>query len=722
MKNGWIISGFVSVCFCVFANTHYVSPTGSNTAPYTSWGTAANRIQAAIDEASPGDTVLVGGGLYDHGYTTTPGYSSLNRVVITKNITVRSSDGWAATQINGKAIGLPKELEEVRCVFMTTGLLQGFTLTNGFARTGSGDLVYDQSGGGVFASGDAQIEDCVLVGNVALNDGGGSRGGSFNNCSFVGNSATNYGGGASHGTFIDCSFRGNSADFGGGASQSTLMDCDLTENQAAQRGGGVYYGSLSNCTFFRNHSEWLGGGASFATLVDCTLTENSAKNYGGGSERGELMRCHLTRNSAINNGGGGSIDDVLTECVLSENSATNGSGGGSYQGILTNCLLTGNSALYNGGGLYFGTLQDCSLENNQAALGGGSHSSDATHCTYAGNIADVRGGATEGGSLTDCTLIDNSAPNGGGVCDSRLNRCVLAANSANYNGGGAYHSSSDCSLTNCLLIGNSARWGGGTYNSELNHCTVKGNRATIDGGGCNRGTLRNSIITGNFADGDGNNLYDNTLYFSCTPDLTYATNVESTITNDPCFSDALFHLRSDSPCIDRANSAASITNDLDGVYRPLKGRASGNVLSDMGAYEYASNEVDSDGDGLSDAEEVNDIGADPKQVDTDGDGRADGVEVETGFSPIYDEAAAIEQGEANVSNNPTAYNLYTSNSIQDLNLGLLMLQAESNTMHLALQLKQTTNLTTGSWSDVGVPVNWEAPVEQGKSFFRVHGE
>jgi hypothetical protein len=57
----------ISVLFAVSlsqADTHYVSHSGSNTPPYTSWETAADSIMKAMDAADPGDTVMVGAGDY----------------------------------------------------------------------------------------------------------------------------------------------------------------------------------------------------------------------------------------------------------------------------------------------------------------------------------------------------------------------------------------------------------------------------------------------------------------------------------------------------------------------------------------------------------------------------------------------------------------------------------------------------------------------------------
>jgi hypothetical protein len=51
------------------ADYHYASHTGSNEYPYTSWATAADSIQKAIDAASPHDTVYVGSGEYHEQVT-----------------------------------------------------------------------------------------------------------------------------------------------------------------------------------------------------------------------------------------------------------------------------------------------------------------------------------------------------------------------------------------------------------------------------------------------------------------------------------------------------------------------------------------------------------------------------------------------------------------------------------------------------------------------------
>ena len=129
----------------LFADTHYVSKTGANISPFISLENAANIIQYAVDVASVGDTVLVNDGVYDSGGGINPGYSCSNRVVITNDITVKSLNGLKKTTILGKG---PLGSTAVRGVYMSAGILEGFTVSNGHTRT-SGTWIYDESGGGV---------------------------------------------------------------------------------------------------------------------------------------------------------------------------------------------------------------------------------------------------------------------------------------------------------------------------------------------------------------------------------------------------------------------------------------------------------------------------------------------------------------------------------------------------------------------------------------------
>lgn len=694
----------VTLAQAEFYRTLYVDKDGSNTAPYDSLSTAATEIQTAVDEANIGDTVIVynNGTPYHYGYTATPGYTAPNRVVITKNITVRSQSGFASTVISGTPLISALDQTKVRCVYMTAGTLKGFIIEKGTAKTDPGNTTYDQSGGGVLLLGTARLENCIVRNCTAINDGGGTYGeGTLLNCIISDNAATNYGGGSYLGTFTDCTLSGNSATNGGGSYQGEFINCTFTGNTAFSAGGGSGLGVFFECSFTSNSANY-GGGSRYGSFSKCIFIGNTA-NSGGGCAQSTLTNCTLTGNIATSSGGG-SYSSTLIDCSLANNSASDG--GGNYGGTMTDCLLTGNSASHNGGGTRLGTLLRCTLTENSAV---------------------TQGGGTDGGTLTECSILDNTSDNNaGGCCNATLNRCIVSGNSAYGKGGGIYGYSTGSSATNSIFVGNSAIWGGGTYGDVVLHnCTIKGNSAINDGGGCYKGKIYNSIIVNNLADtngdglGSGDDLFDMTNVLNCCTPILAAG--QSGITNAPKFADFQLHLRADSPCIDTGVQQGPIGPDFDGIFRPLDGTGDGSASIDMGAYEFASPLADTDGDGLNDAQEV-ELGADITNTDTDGDGRSDGAEVAQGLSPTYNEAPAITMGEENVLNDPAAHDLYTTNSIQDLNMGLLMLQNSNGTMNLSMQLQTTSDIASGTWSNAGDAVEWQHPADANKAFFRIRSE
>ena len=239
----------------VRAATNYVSLSGSHTAPYTNWVTAATNIQDAVNVATnAGDVVLVTNGTY---------FLS-SEITVENAITVESVNGRDVTIVDGQNTTRCFNLGSAACT------ISGFSIINGKAE-GAGSENY---GGGIY---------CAVNPSPVIT-----------NCTFSGNSA-DYGGGSFLGTLNNCTFTSNSANSGGGCSAGTLNNCLLSGN-SANSGGGSYGGTLNNCTFTSNSAK-SGGGSDEGTLNHCTITGNSA-NYGGGCSGSIMNNCIVYFNTA----------------------------------------------------------------------------------------------------------------------------------------------------------------------------------------------------------------------------------------------------------------------------------------------------------------------------------------------------------------------------------------------------------------------------------------
>jgi hypothetical protein len=284
-----LVAAVLAPC-ALSATTRYVGPAG------TPGGSYYTSIQAAVDASSAGDTVVVSNGVYASGARVTPGYASSNRVVITKAIHVRSAGGPAGTVIMGQG---PFGSNAVRCVRMTAGTLEGFTLSNGYTRLGGqGDWDHDRCGGGINAfGGTAVVVNCILSGNRADRGGGGANYGIFSNCIFYGNAADS-GGGARYGTLHRCTLVGNTADSGGGAGNGIADCCLFFSNRVTTSGGGTSWTDVRSSLYRWNRANSAGGGAGGGTLYNCTLVDNWAAGAGGGVDWSTMFNCIVWSNVA----------------------------------------------------------------------------------------------------------------------------------------------------------------------------------------------------------------------------------------------------------------------------------------------------------------------------------------------------------------------------------------------------------------------------------------
>lgn len=277
-----------------FPKTNYVSTTGNHIYPFNSWANAATNIQAAVDAALPNDIVLVTNGIYNIGNSVAPGYLSKNRVVITNNITLKSLNGPENTAIVGKE---PNGINAIRCVYISSGTLDGFTISNGHTRTSDSDN--EKSGGGIYAfDGSSIITNCIIADNASDSAGGGIYYGAVYNCVVTNNSTGYEGGGMAFGNIHNSIICKNSAVVGGGTGGSAVYNCIISDNTASSYGGGAVNGGIFNSLIVGNYSPFAGA-VYQAPVNSCTIISNSADNSGGGIAFSTAANCIIWGNSSI---------------------------------------------------------------------------------------------------------------------------------------------------------------------------------------------------------------------------------------------------------------------------------------------------------------------------------------------------------------------------------------------------------------------------------------
>jgi PKD repeat protein len=321
----------------------YVAPDGNDANDGSDWANAKATIQAGVDaQGYEGAVVWITNGVY---------YPS-SEIWIDKDIEVRSVNGPEVTIVDGSGSNRCFNLQQSACV------LDGFTITNGY---------YELDGGGMHANSlDPVLTNCVIIGNVAGDDGGGVVKGTLYDCVVSNNISGNRGGGAYLSSCYDSVISGNwSSDYGGGLYDCTATDSTISGNYSDRSGGGMKFGTAYACVLSENTALETGGGMQGSTLYDCFVSGNQTLLYGGGGVQGSsarVHRCVISGNYAITVGGGAASAAQLFNCLIMDNEAAN-SGGGINDCKAVNCTIMGNRSS-DGGGVSFGTASARTVNNS----------------------------------------------------------------------------------------------------------------------------------------------------------------------------------------------------------------------------------------------------------------------------------------------------------------------------------------------------------------------
>ena len=509
-----IITILFSLFVCVLNATTINIPTDYST------------IQAGINAATNGDTVLVQIGTYIENIN----FNGKNITVASQYLTTQDTSYISQTVIDGNSSGSVVTFESGED---STAIIIGFTLNNGRSRKG---------GGIECSSSSPSLENVTITSNSASWEGGGmycySSSPSLENVTITGNSASTYGAG------MYCS-----------SSSPSLENVTITGNSAGWDGGGIYcehsFPSLENVTITSNNASYSGGGIycsssspSFNATNRCNIYSNTIENM-----RGFGVDIYTTYNFGIID----VIVDTFTVMTPTDYYATPIDG---YTFDILNSINGNliNSDVYvsvNGDDYNTGTSADEPFRTINHALS--MIYSDSANINTIHIEPGIYSETTNGemfpinwsnyvnlsGSNQEYTILD--ANNMSGVMEFNYITHAIIENITitngqgsgsypNFTGGGITFIDSSPSLENVTITGNSAGWGGGgiycyvNSSPSLENVTITCNSASSYGGGIycyvnSSPSLENVTITGNSAS-NGGGIY---CYNNSSPSLENVT-------------------------------------------------------------------------------------------------------------------------------------------------------------------------------------------------------
>ncbi len=301
----WLSAAVAALLFLLLAT----APTGLTAASNIRVPSDQPTIQAAIDSAVDGDTVLVAPGTY---------YEKID--FNGKAITVASEQGPAVTIIDANRAGSVVAFDSSEG---PASVLNGFTLQNGF---GYAQNFYNGGGISIFFS-SPTVTDNIIINNSACGGGGGI--GIISGSPVI------------QGNLIANNHQSGCSGGGGGGirvlsdSEPLILDNVISNNSwHCGRGGGIHL-----------------NGTGVPTIKDNLITHNnvtgnciSSTSQGGGIWAGFKMRAAIVQNLITGNSadeGGGIYWTMQTCCISAVNNT-----------IVNNDAPEGGSGVFTGG---FGT-------------------------------------------------------------------------------------------------------------------------------------------------------------------------------------------------------------------------------------------------------------------------------------------------------------------------------------------------------------------------------
>ena len=572
-------------------------------------------VNAAIDAASYGDTVVIAAGTHLLSAALNPSG---------KEITVRGQIDLQGEPITILDAQSGSSVLEFNSLEGSSTIFENLVLTGGAASYGAGLHCYGAN---------PQLTNCVFTGNLATSDGGGifleSSNPTLNRCRIVMNEARRGGG-------MYCS-----------ASNPILNDCEIQRNTASQElGGGIY------CY-----------GGSLPILTDTTLCENVFDQlYGGYENNGG--NCFSS--SCVDTDGDGTLDSCESQGPVTLfvpatyptiESALTASRDGDTIEIASGTYAPAGTLSIGGKAVTIRGEVD-SLGNITTIIDGQSSirlfacTSGESSTTVFENLIMTRGYSNAGGAMflfgtnptvRNCEFTDNEASDGAAVfCDSGASPtfidCSFLFNEGCYGGGISASNYSNPLVTGCLFQGNDTdcEYGGGMYVVDYSSATVVDcvflENVSKSGGGvfvCDSSMdVVDCVFTGNSPEGievesgsvirlSGSSVCENTEYQVVGDIVDQGGN-----------------------CI--FVSCGGCDFDGDGLDNDAEDDATTDPY-----------DPDTDGDGLNDGDEIA-VGTDPNDVDSDGDGVEDGQDP----CPLDADDGCLEGPTINPVQNPDGSQTY----------------------------------------------------------------